>query len=33
VPAAAYALQGLVLVIAIGLVLLARKAMGRGWLR
>jgi hypothetical protein len=32
IPSAAYALQGLVLVIAIGLVLLARKASARGWL-
>jgi hypothetical protein len=32
IPPAAYALQGLVLVIAIGLVLLARKASARGWL-
>jgi hypothetical protein len=32
VPSAAFVLQGLVLAIAIGLVLLARKATARGWL-
>lgn len=32
VPSAAYVLQGLVLAIAIGLVLLARRATARGWL-
>lgn len=32
VPAAAYVLQGLVLAIAIGLVVLARRAAARGWL-
>jgi hypothetical protein len=31
VPAAAFVLQGLVLLIAIGLVLLARRATARGW--
>ena len=33
VPSAAFILQGLVLMIAIGLVLLARKAAAQGWLR
>jgi hypothetical protein len=32
VPSAAFVLQGLVLLIAIGLVLLARRATARGWL-
>ena len=32
VPTAAFVLQGLVLLIAIGLVLLARRATARGWL-
>jgi hypothetical protein len=32
VPSAAFVLQGLVLLIAIGLVLLARRAAARGWL-
>ncbi len=32
-PSAAMVLQGLVLLIAIGLVLLARKASARGWIR
>jgi hypothetical protein len=31
-PAVAYMLQGLVLLIAIGLVLLARRAIARGWI-
>jgi hypothetical protein len=32
VPASAYVLQGLVLLVAIGLVLLARRAIARGWI-
>jgi hypothetical protein len=32
VPAVAYVLQGLVLLVAIGLVLLARRAIARGWI-
>jgi hypothetical protein len=31
-PAVAYVLQGLVLLVAIGLVLLARRAIARGWI-
>jgi hypothetical protein len=31
-PAVAYGLQGMVLLVAIGLVLLARRAIARGWL-
>jgi hypothetical protein len=33
IPSAAYVMQGLVLLISIGLVILARKAAARGWLR
>lgn len=33
IPSAAYVMQGLVLLISIGLVILARKSAARGWLR